>query len=233
LTCIVGAYGSGKTEIAVNYALALAAAGESVRIADLDIINPYFRSREAREELESCGVRVYAPEGGDFFADLPIILPEIRGLIADGVGCTIFDVGGDDLGARVLSSFHDLFQRREYDLLMVLNRNRPFTDTVAGCLDVLGRIEEASRLRVTGLIANPHLMSHTDAETIYRGCDVVREVSERTGVPLVFLAVEAQLAPRLDAARLGCAVLPLERRMLPPWQSAGRIGRPQGRGMNA
>ena len=103
---VVGSYGSGKTEVAVNLAMELALGGRDVQLADLDLVNPYFRSREARELLESAGVHVISPSGAQAFADLPIVLPEIRGLFNPPPGrLSVFDVGGDDVGARALASF--------------------------------------------------------------------------------------------------------------------------------
>jgi len=218
ITAIVGAFGSGKTEIAVNYALLLAARGEKVKLADLDIVNPYFRSREVKQELEAQGIEVVVPTGGDFYADLPIIVPQIRGMIRDGRSRAILDIGGDDLGARVLSSFYDVFRDGDYALLMVLNGNRPFTKDIDGCLDMIGKIQDASRLRVTGLVANTHLMAETTVGNLARGCDLVNAVSAQTGIPVAFAAVETRFSQHIAAAQLGCPVLLIERRMLPPWQ---------------
>ena len=156
IVLLVGNYGSGKTEVAVNLAIRLAAQ-QSVSIADLDLVNPYFRCREARAEMETFGVKVINPEGEFVAADLPIVLPEIRGALAGGEGTLIFDVGGDDVGARVLSSLADVFAGRRYTMLQVVNSRRPFTETVEGCLRIKSEIEAASRLQVTALVSNAPL----------------------------------------------------------------------------
>ena len=134
IAVFVGNYGSGKSEVAVNCALQFADGGETVRLVDLDVVNPYFRSREAVATLEAHNVEVVMPKGGLQWADLPVVLPRVKGVIAKPDGRLILDVGGDDVGARVLSSLADVLQRAEHQLLQVINSRRPFTDTVEGCL---------------------------------------------------------------------------------------------------
>ena len=183
LLIIVGNFGSGKTEVSVNLALALAES-HPVQIVDLDIVNPYFRCREAREEMEARGIRVVYPQGEYHSADLPIILPEVRGVLAAKEGFVILDVGGDDLGARVLSSLADLLEDREYTMLQVINTRRPFTRDVEGCLKIKAEIEAASRLSVTGFIANTHLMDETVEATILEGLEVAGSAAKAAGVAL-------------------------------------------------
>ena len=217
IVLIVGNYGSGKTEVAVNLAIRLSAQ-QDVSIADLDIVNPYFRCREAREEMEGHGIRVINPEGEYVAADLPIILPEIRGAVRGGKGTLIFDVGGDDVGARVLSSLADVFVDRPYIMLQILNAKRPFTHTAEGCLKIGREIEAASRLRVTGLVSNTHLLEETDAETILEGLRLAREVGAGAALPVSFVTANESLRGGFDAAEAGCPVLWIKRRMLPPWK---------------
>lgn len=122
LIMIVGNYGSGKTEVAVNVALFLARCGYKVQIADLDIVNLYFRCREARELMESSGIRVVVPPGTQASADLPIVLPEIKGMLRPkGDQISIFDVGGDPVGARILSSYNEILREEPYALWQVIN----------------------------------------------------------------------------------------------------------------
>ena len=254
---IVGNYGSGKTEVAVHLALHLAEkplplsttspesrgpalnTRRTVKIVDLDIVNPYFRCREAREELESRGIEVIYPKGEFHSADLPIILPEVKGAIAGarspkngepGSGSTvIFDVGGDDVGARVLSSLKDLLEGRERHVLQVINACRPFTSDVAGCRRIRQEIEAASRLAVTGIISNTHLMDETDADTFHAGLKLAREVAEDGGLSLEFATVPETLIDEIREEDTGCPLLPITRRMLPPWKlesmtdRAGRV----------
>ena len=217
IVLIVGNYGSGKTEVAVNLAIRLSAQ-QDVSIADLDIVNPYFRCREARHEMEAFGVRVINPEGEYQAADLPIILPEIRGAVLAEKGTLIFDVGGDDVGARVLSSLADVFADRPYAMLQILNARRPFTQTAEGCLKIGREIEAASRLQVTGLVSNTHLLEETDAETVLDGLRLAREVGAEAGLPVSFVTANESLRGAFDVDQADCPVLWIKRRMLPPWK---------------
>jgi len=217
---ITGNYGSGKTEVAVNWTLWLRRAGFEVTIADLDIVNPYFRCREAQNLMEEAGVRVIAPQGEMHHAELPIILPEIRGIIESPKGITILDVGGDEDGARVLAGLSRFFS--DYEMLQVVNQRRPFTDTVSGCLKIQGEITAASKLRVTGLISNSHLMDETDEAVIIEGADFARAVGQESGQELRFATVERRLSQDLDVESVGCPMLVIDRLMLPPWKRSTR-----------
>ena len=218
LVIIVGSYGSGKTEIAVNLAVHLAKRGRRVQIADLDIVNPYFRSREARATMERVGVRVVGPTGEAQFAELPIILPEIKGMLApiDGV-VSIFDVGGEDVGARVLSSFVEALGQAPYTLLQVLNTSRPLNETAERCVQAKAAIEKSSRLAVTGFISNTHLIEHTTAEVITDGHRLSCQVSALTETPIAFLSAMGPLADEPTVRGLDVPIVRLERIMLPPW----------------
>ena len=213
----VGSYGSGKSEVAVNYALGLSNAGREVWIADLDIVNPYFRSREAKEPLEARGIKVVAPEGDVFFGDLPVMLPEIKGMISRPAGTSILDVGGDDAGARVLRTFAALFDQGACEVLQVVNTSRPFTADVAGIRRAIEEIEEAGKVGITGIVANTHLLEETTADIVQQGYEIVREAAKGAGVPVKFLAVEAHLVGSLDQERIDCPILPIERYLLPPF----------------
>ncbi len=216
---IVGGFGSGKSEVAVNLARRLSSVEtDPVAIADLDIINPYFRSREAAAELETFGVKSLVPPGAQAYADLPIILPEIRTAIERNSGWLILDVGGDDMGARVLSSLRDAFAPNTYELAMVLNARRPFTADRAGSIRIIREIEEASRMSMTGLIANTHLMADTTADIVREGLEVTRQVSESTHLPILFLSAVGEMLDQLTVEEVGVPVLRLERSLLKPWE---------------
>jgi hypothetical protein len=218
---IVGSYGSGKTELSVNLSLELAASGRRVQIADLDIVNPYFRCREARELMEAHDIRVVVPPGAQVFADLPIILPEIRGMLRPPSGVvTILDVGGDDVGARALASFRTSIADGEYELWQVINAKRPFTGTVEGCLQMMRSLEEASRWKITGLLVNSHLIDETTVDTVLEGWRLAEAVRARTGLPIRFVAAMAPLADAPELAVIDAPILRLHRHMLPPWLQA-------------
>jgi hypothetical protein len=215
---IVGSYGSGKTELAVNLSLHLAHQGLQVQIADLDLVNPYFRCRESRQLMEAHGIRVIVPPGAQAWADLPIVLPEIRGMLHPAPGViTILDVGGDDVGARVLASFRTSVSEGQYQLWQVINAKRPFTDTVNGCVAMQQAIEVSSRWTVTGLVVNSHLIAETTADTILDGWNLARRVADRTGLPIRFVAAMELFAQAPELATIEAPLLFLHRHLLPPW----------------
>ncbi len=218
LIAIVGNYGSGKTEVSVNLSLQLARRGLHVQIADLDIVNPYFRCREASLLMQSNGIRVVVPHGAHAWADLPIILPEIRGMLHPAPGTlSIFDVGGDDVGARALASFRTSIADGDYQLWQVINAKRPFTDSVAGCLAMQRSIETASRFSVTGLLVNSHLIDQTTPETVLEGWRLAQAVSAETGLPIRLVAVMDELADATELRVIDAPILRLTRLMTPPW----------------
>ena len=216
---LVGDYGSGKTEVAVNLALHLAAqrTGRAIAIADLDLVNPYFRCREAHEPLEQAGIRVVMPQGGHQFADLPILLPQVKGLLGDRATLSVLDVGGDEVGSRVLAGLAPCFDRTRHALWFVVNGRRPFCDTPEGCVAAIRRIERASGWSVTGLVSNTHLMDETEPAMIEQGLELARAVGRLLDVPVAFVAAMADLAAQLDLARLACPMLAMRRMMVPPW----------------
>lgn len=216
---VVGGLGSGKSEIAVNLAYYLSQSQPTqVQIADLDIHNPYFRSREAAEELAALGIKCLLPPGSQIHADLPIIIPEIKGAIMQAKDKLILDVGGDDTGARVLSSLSEAFKPGNYDLLLVLNGNRPFTANLEQSLKMISEIEASSRLRFTGIISNTHLMDDTTARTVLDGVKLSEEVSGSTGLPIAFVAVTNDVEKTLDPSSINHPLLILNRSLLKPWE---------------
>jgi hypothetical protein len=217
-TILVGNFGSGKTEVAVNYARWIRKESNGpLHLVDLDIVNPYFRSREALHLLEAEGISVIAPKGEKFYADLPIIVPEVRGTLQSG-DRVILDVGGDDLGATVLASLRDTIVEGSYDLWIVLNARRPFTDTAEGSVRMIGQIEAASKLTVTGLIANTHLLAETTADIVEDGFRIAQETARRRSLEIRFVAVQEKIVQSVLAKSLGVPVLPLHLTMRRPWE---------------
>lgn len=218
---IVGGYGSGKSEVAVNLSRQLVNAGSApVAIADLDIVNPYFRSREASEQLTSLGIRTINPTGGQHYADLPIILPEVKGAIEQRQGVLVLDVGGDDVGARVLSSLSESFVEGTYEMLLVLNGNRPFTADLDGCLQMINDIESSSRLKFTGIVSNTHLLEETTVQIALDGLELARQVSRRSDLPVAFLSGLREIIECDEFDNVDVPILPLERLLLKPWESS-------------
>lgn len=228
ITIFVGHFGSGKTEIAVNASLALAASGDSVALVDLDVVKPYFRSRAARDVVTAAGVRLVVPEGDKFHADLPIIVPQVRDVVRHSRGKVVMDAGGDDTGARVLGSLSDVIRPAEVDHLLVLNFRRPFTENVDAALKMTAEIEASSRLAVNGFVANTHLMGETTLALIEDGYALAAETARRAGKPLVAVAVEKSFADAVEAHGWGLPVIRLERRIKPDFDTVPQRPRSVG-----
>jgi hypothetical protein len=221
VTVFVGHFGSGKTEVALNGALDLAAAGERVTIADLDVVKPYFRTRSARDILAAAGIELLAPTGANVHADLPIIVPQIRSHLRRGDRRLLMDVGGDDVGARVLGSLADVVPHDGTDCMLVLNFRRPSTPGPEAAAAMVREIEAVGRLPVTGLISNTHLMAETTAAVVLEGYRQARETARLVEVPLVALTVVgAALAAELAGAELECPVVAMRRIVEPPFAQA-------------
>jgi len=223
LVVIVGNYGSGKTEVSINLAVNRKRAGLSVGIADLDLVNPYFRTREAKTTLTNLGIQVILPPEPYLQADLPILNPTIAGMIRDTGELLILDVGGNDVGATVLAALADAFSGKKVHMLQVVNSLRPQTNTVSGCLRLRNEIETAAQLTITGLIGNANLIDDTRVQDIYRGYEFVQIVSQESGLPLEFVTVSQELLPKIDMERFACAVLPIARQLVPPWMKASEF----------
>jgi hypothetical protein len=219
IVIFVGHFGSGKTEIAVNLACRLRRQAGLVTLVDLDIVKPYFRSRGLIEDLEAQGVDMVAPRGEFSHADLPIVVPEVRaavGQAAAGLRRVLIDVGGAEVGARVLGSIPGLDNPATTDVLFVVNGNRPFSETTEAVLAMLREVERVSRLEVRGLVANTHLMDETTVRTVLDGIDLAASVGRETGLPVRFCAVRADLLESVRAQAPRVPLLPVERHIMPP-----------------
>lgn len=217
---IVGNYGSGKTEISINLAIHRKRSGINVRIADLDLVNPYFRTREARHLLSKLGIDLVIPPEQYLQADLPILSPAVAGMIQHPAQLTLIDAGGDDAGVTVLASLADTLRDREIRMLQVVNPYRPFTETIHGCLEMKSKIESASRIMISGFIGNPHLIDETTENHIYKGNDFLKELSAQSGLPIEFIAVPSGIVERIDRKRFERPLLPIVRQLVPPWLKA-------------
>ena len=213
---ITGHYGSGKTEYAVNLAKSLVQTHEKVVLADLDIVNPYFRSYEQTGMLEQAGVKVIVTSCGGV-ADIPALNPAVMSVFQDRNITGVLDIGGDPIGARVLARFAHQIRQEEYDLLFVLNANRPETKDADLAISYLRSIEAESHLTVTGIVNNTHLCAETTAREILKGAALARELSEKTGLPIVHHAVQKKFLSQI-ADQLSEPVLPIDIYMKKPWE---------------
>jgi len=224
IVIIAGNYGSGKTEVAINLAMERRLAGADVRIADLDLVNPYFRTREARAVLSDLGVEIVLPPAQYMHADLPILSPSVAGLIRRSDGLTILDAGGDDAGVYVISALADALKGRPARMLQVVNPFRPFTETAEGCEKIRKMIEKAAGMPVSGIIGNANMIDDTTPEVLYEGHEFVKALGAAWDLPLEFVTVAETLMAEVDKARFSCPVLPIRRQLVPPWKKAVKIG---------
>jgi hypothetical protein len=225
IVIIVGNYGSGKTEVAVNLAIHQHQMGIGVRIVDLDLVNPYFRTREARNTLTAIGIDVILPPEHLLQADLPILMPQVAGALRVPGELTIIDVGGDDAGATVLSSLANIFTDNPQPtlLLQVINPFRPNTASVKGCLKMCRAIEFSARMSVDKWVGNAHLLDETTIEHVYQGDAFMRSLDEAGDPTVEFITAPYRLIERLDSALLRWPILPIHRQLVPPWKKADRV----------
>lgn len=206
ISVFAGHSGSGKTEIAVGRALRLAQAGLPVALVDLDTVNHYFRTRDLQAMLRSAGVRVVLPPLSPWRVDLPLVSPEVRGVLRDPHWQVLIDLGGDAVGSHILGQFAaDLAPAAE--MLLVLNPCRPRTATLAQIEQEGAAIGAAARLRWTGIIANPNLGPLTGVADVLAGLPVALAASHSLGVPVLAVGVLEKLAAAVAAQR---PELPLE-----------------------
>ena len=225
VTVLAGHYGSGKTNIAVN--MALKAAGcrgpySRLAVADLDIVNPYFRTEDSRGELEAAGVRLIASEYANSNVDLPSMPDDLYSITDDKDLRVIIDVGGDDRGALALGRLSAaLKEEADYEMLMVLNAYRPLTREADSALEIMREIEQAGRLPFTGLINNSNLGRDTGPEDVFASAGYAERIAELSGLPLLYTTVEDRIFPecvrenakRAEADRLpGLTALKLQKR---------------------
>lgn len=194
---ITGHYGSGKTEFSVNFALSLKDKHEKVLLVDLDIVNPYFRSNDARALLENAGITVLAPAFAGTNVDIPVLPPEIMRIFEEKDAQIVIDVGGDDDGAIALGRYKQFFDKADYEMYLVVNTRRPLTATPEEIIEMKAGIELTSRLTITGLICDTNLADETTAGIVMEGVSVLNEVSRQTGLPVVFVCAPPAAAKDL------------------------------------
>ena len=216
LLIVTGHFGTGKTEFSVNLALALAREGEKVMMADLDIVNPYFRSRERRQVLEEAGVRLITSSQECADADMPSLPAEILTILEDRSYRGVLDIGGDPDGARVLARYRPKIVREDYQLIFVSNANRPEVRKPEDAISYLRCIEEVTGLTCGGIVNNTHLCGETTAEEILRGAELAEEISRRTGIPVLCHTAEEKLVSQLGSLRE--PVFPISIQMKKPWE---------------
>ena len=215
---ITGHYGSGKTEFAVNYVKKLRESVDGrVAIADLDIVNVYFRSREKKEELEEKGIQVIASYLDTAVADVPAVSGAMTMPVINKEYQYVVDLGGNDVGTLVLGRIKPLLDHAEADFFMVVNAYRPNTSTPEGIIEQMENLEYAAGLKVTGFINNTNLVRETTAECLLHGDEVLKEVTKRTGVPVKYVSYVKDVMTEEIPEGLSGELFPMEFNMRKTW----------------
>jgi hypothetical protein len=238
ITLFVGRFGSGKTETAINYALSSVndrqpkpttpvghpapgfhdQAAKKVLLIDLDVVTPYFRSRETAERMSRHGVEVVAPSAIGQHLDTPAITPQIQGAIQQETHPVVLDVGGDRQGARALGQFSATIRQRGYAMYFVVNPYRPYTNTLKGLSDSLSEIEASARLRATSLVSNPNMMAETTSKQILDGHAQIEAYAQELRLPIAFVCLERRWAAEIDSSLFAQPVLFLDRHFVMSWE---------------
>jgi hypothetical protein len=238
LAIFTGRFGSGKTEAAINYSLSLTRRSEgwtggtvgskksglsaaqplSVILVDLDIVTPYFRSRETAEAMAQQGVQVIAPAVVGQHLHIPAITPQILGAIQQSDRPTVLDVGGDRQGARALGQFSGAIRQRGYTLYFVVNPYRPFTDSVEGLASSIAEIEASARLQVTSLVSNPNLIRETTRSQIVDGHAKIESFARELDLPIAFVCIERRWLATFESDDFAQPILPLDRFFVMSWE---------------
>lgn len=218
ITILSGHFGSGKTEIAINLALAERQRYEKVAINDLDIINPYYRSRDAASTFLQHDIELISPKSHLATSDLPIVSGEIYRVLHDHRYRLIVDAGGDKDGATALGQYYHEWKDYSPELLFVLNKNRPFVSTLDRGLFTVEQIERASRLKVTGIINNSNIGMETTMQDILRGYELANELAEKLEIPFLYTTISKHLKAEAQEIMNNHEVVFIERYMKLPWE---------------
>lgn len=199
LTLFAGHYGSGKTNIAVNYAKYLVAHGYPTTIADLDIVNPYFRTKDSEAELAAHGIHLICSPYAGSNLDIPALPAEMYDVIRDRERFAVLDIGGDDRGALALGRYvPSILEENRYEMLFVVNFYRPLTRTAENALAVMREIESACGMSFTALINNSNLGDETTPQTVLDTCNAIEALSGLCGLPIKMTTVRRKLVPMLS-----------------------------------
>ena len=203
---LTGNYGSGKTEIALNLAMDYAGSGQRTTLVDLDIVNPYFRSGEKKQELEEAGIRVLMPTYALTTVDIPALPAEIQSVFEMPSDRVVFDVGGDDTGAAALGRYHPAFDARKNNTRMAQNE--------ADIIDLAERIQNRSRMKIDMMINNTNLADETTPEMVADGEKIVAACAAKMGISAVATAAKPEILAKLGTC---LPVIPVRRYMAPEW----------------
>ncbi len=189
----VGMFGSGKTELSINTAITLRKSSSKVALIDIDIISPYFRSRDEKLFLENMNIKVITAPERYMHADLPIIPPEVGGYISNKEFLTVIDAGGNEDGAIVLGSLNHFLENVDKKILFVINVFRPFSSTEEEILRNIDKISRAARSKIDYLVNNSNIGPETTTDDIKTGEEIVLKVSKMTGIPAAFTSIDENI----------------------------------------
>lgn len=191
LKIIIGAYGSGKSEVSVNLALNMRKTNpdHKVLLADLDIVNPFYRSSDAAKVLEDNDIRLISPMYANSNVDAPVLSGEVYVIFDNDEYMGVFDIGGEDMGATILGSMKTRLDNTDAELIMAVNTRRPFTSTADEIIIMASELQEASKMKITGFINNTNILEQTTASDILEGEKILLEIQEKTGIPVVMTTV--------------------------------------------
>ena len=199
ITLLAGHYGSGKTNVAVNLAFALRKEHDRVTIADIDIVNPYFRTKDSAAELEAAGIRLICSAYANSNVDVPALPPEVYSVTDDRTQTVVMDIGGDDRGALALGRYTPaILAENNFEMLLVINCYRPLTRDIDSLLEVMHEIETAGGLPFSGLVNNSNIGEETTAQDVLDSCAIAEDISRKTGLPVKFTAVRNELYAQLS-----------------------------------
>ena len=214
ITIISGHYGSGKTNIAVSLALDLKKQHENTAIADIDIVNPYFRTKDSEDHLRENGIRLICSEYANSNVDIPALPQEMYAVTDDKTMYSILDVGGDERGALALGRIAPkIREENDFEMIYVVNRYRPLTRDADSAIEVMREIEAACKLKFTCIINNSNLGAETDAETVLSSQKYAEEISERTGLPILYTTVSGDTYAQLKDKIKNLYEINLQKRM--------------------
>ena len=221
---VTGALGSGKSEWVLNLAMGLKTSGQSVTIADADIINPYFCIRQVVEQLESQGFNMLLPPAGGKWSDMSLISPKITAALSDDSRKLLLDVGGDASGVLALKQFEPEIRKSSYLLILVVNAYRPLTSTPEKIEIMARRMEDLCNLRVGALVCNSHLMSETTPDDVINGIKIAEKAAETLSLPLLYCTALESLYEEVSARLIDIgsktALWPLKRYLKLPWEGS-------------
>ena len=210
ITVFAGHYGSGKTNIAVNYALKLREEYDRVDIADLDIVNPYYRTKDSEKQLEERGIHLISSEYANSNVDVPAMPAEAYAIIDDTSLRAVVDVGGDDRGALALGRYAPaILEQNDYEFLLVVNKYRPLTPNCTSTVEVMREIETACGMKFTGIVNNSNLGDETDEETVLASVGYADEIAKATGLPVRMTTVKEDLYDKLKDKVINCFAIRL------------------------